>query len=109
MITGATFLESKNLVVLCGYTKRLKPFLYLLYDFSGADFFAGNKRRIKLRLPFHQVEGVATENGLQYYLTNENFSRKPFINKHQKFHKVDLSGLLKGYLEKKKEIVRKEN
>jgi len=109
LITGATFLESKNLVVLCGYTKRLKPFLYLLYDFSGADFFAGNKRRIKLRLPFHQVEGVATENGLQYYLTNENFSRKPFINKHQKFHKVDLSGLLKGYLEKKKEIVRKEN
>lgn len=102
LVTGATYLESKNIVVLCGYTKRLKPFLYLLYDFKGTDFFAGNKRRIKLRLPFHQIEGIATEDGLHYYLTNENFSRKPFLNKAQKFHKFDLSGFLEAYLKTKK-------
>lgn len=102
LVTGATFLESDNIIVLCGYTKRLKPFLYLLYDFKNSDFFSGNKRRIKLRLPFHQIEGIATEDGLHYYLTNENFSRKPFIKKPQKFHKVDLSSFLKQYLETKK-------
>lgn len=101
-VTGATFLESENLVVLCGYSKKLKPFLYLLYDFNNSNFFDGNKRRIKLRLPFHQIEGIATQNGLDYYLTNENFSRKPFLNKPQKLHKVDLSRFLKEYLDKKK-------
>lgn len=102
LVTGATYLESKNIIVLSGYTKHLKPFLYLLYDFNRTDFFGGNKRRIKLRLPFHQVEGIATEDGLHYYLTNENFSRKPFISKPQKFHKVDLSGFFVDYLRRKK-------
>lgn len=102
LVTGAVFLEAESTIVLCGYSKHLKPFLYLLYDFHGTDFFTGNKRRIKLRLPFHQIEGIATQDGFHYYLTNENFSRKPFINKTQKLHKVDLSRFLRVYLETKR-------
>jgi hypothetical protein len=100
LITGATYLPQKNLVVLCGYDKSLAPFLYLLYDFKNFNFFSGNKRKIKLKLPFHQIEGISTQDGLHYYLTNENFERKPIINVPQKLHQLDLSLYLSHYLEK---------
>ncbi len=98
LVTGATYLESKNLIALCGYTNQLSPFLYLLYDFSGFDFFGANKRKINISLPFHQVEGIATTGGLKYYLSNENFSKPPFITVPQQLHILDLNDLLGGYL-----------
>jgi hypothetical protein len=100
LVTGATFLESKKLIVLCGYSKIGKPFLYLLYDYKNNDFLSGNKRRINLQLSFHQIEGIATEDGLNYYLTNESLIRKPIINVPQQIHRFDLSSILKGYLHK---------
>ena len=100
LITGAVLLEDLKIVVLSGYSKKLKPFLYLLYDYKENDFFSGNKRKIKLGLPFHQIEGIATENGLQYYLTNEQFKLKPFISVSQKLHLVDLEKYLKKYVDK---------
>ena len=48
LITGATYLETKKLIVLSGYTKELQPFVELLYDFDGYSFFSGNKRKIQL-------------------------------------------------------------
>ncbi|MDZ7615228.1 MAG: hypothetical protein U5K51_17145 [Flavobacteriaceae bacterium] len=74
LITGATFLESKDLLVLCGYSPQLSPFLYLLYDFSAEQFFGGNKRKIILDLPLHQTEGIATSNGLDYFISNEKYN-----------------------------------
>jgi hypothetical protein len=98
LITGATHLEDKNLVVLTGYSKTLKPFFYLLYDFKGHDFFSGNKRKVKIKLPFHQIESITTTNGLDFYITNEFFSAWPVTVK-QKLHKFDLAAYLSNYLE----------
>nr|WP_294782554.1 T9SS C-terminal target domain-containing protein [uncultured Flavobacterium sp.] len=100
LVTGATYLENKKFIVLCGYTKLGKPFLYLLYDFKNQDFVSGNKRRIGLRLPFHQIEGIATKDGLHYFLTNESLVRKPVLNVPQQIHYFDLSALLNFYLQK---------
>lgn len=100
LITGAFLYENSKIVVLSGYSKKLKPFLYLLYDYKENHFFSGNKRKIKLALPFHQIEGIASENGLQYYLTNEQFKLKPFISVNQKLHLVDLKPYLKFYVNK---------
>lgn len=100
LVTGATYLESKKLIVLCGYTKKGKSFLYLLYDFKDYDFLSGNKRKINLKLPFHQIEGIATKDGLHYYLTNESLIRKPILNVPQQIHYFDLSPLLNSYLHK---------
>jgi hypothetical protein len=102
LITGATFLENKKLLVLCGYSKKLKPFIYLLYDYKGNNFFSGNKRKIKLKIPFHQIEGIATNDGLHYYMSNENFTRKPFITVSQQLHVFDLTFFLKHYLDSQK-------
>lgn len=93
LITDATFIEGKNQFILCGYSKKLKPFLYFLSDYNSTDFFSGNKKKIKLKLPFHQIEGI-TSDGEKIYLTNEQFVRKPFINTKQKLHEINLEEII---------------
>ena len=100
LVTGATYLEDKRLIALCGYSKMGKTFIYLLYDFKNHDFLSGNKRKIDLKLSFHQVEGIATHDGLHYYITNESLVRKPVLNIPQQIHHFDLSSLLNSYLHK---------
>jgi hypothetical protein len=100
LVTGATYLEKEHLLVLCGYSGLMQPFLYLLYDYPGHEFFSGRKRRLNLSLLFHQVEGIATEDGLKYYISNEYSSlRSAGIQNIQKLHILDLEPFLGGYLE----------
>lgn len=100
LVTGATYLEDKKLIALCGYSKIGKPFLYLLYDYRNDDFLSGNKRRITVKFPILQIEGITTQDGLHYYLTNESLVRKPIINVPQQIHRIDLSPVLNSYLHK---------
>jgi hypothetical protein len=97
LITGATYLEDKELVVLSGYSTSVQPFLYLLYDFEGTAFFSGNKRKINVSLGFNQTEGITTLNGLDYYVTNEHLSQS-FLNIPQKLHRFDLRPYLSNYI-----------
>jgi len=97
LITGATYLEPKNIIVLTGYSKLLQPFLYLLYDFIGSDYFGGNKRKIDVSIPFHQVEGIVTTNGLKYYISNEYFTQPPYSTVPQKLHIIYLNAYLENY------------
>ncbi len=94
LITGATTLPKRRGVILCGYSKLLQPFIVLLYDYQNNNFWTGNIRKIKLALPFHQVEAITTENGKLFYLTNEATVKKPFVNTPQQFHTIDLSSYL---------------
>ena len=100
LITGATYLEDKKLLVLCGYSSMVQPFLYLLYDFKDHDFFSGNKRKVTLSgMSFHQTEGITTTNGINYFITNEKLVQQPFVNVTQKLHHLDLSVFLGDYVE----------
>lgn len=80
LVTGATYLPEYRLVVLCGYDygsflTSLHPFILLLYDFQGNDFFSGNKRRLDFEsMEKAQIEAIATPNALDYFITNEHFS-----------------------------------
>ena len=98
LITSATHFPEKKLLVLAGYNRFLSPFMYLFYDYNGSDFFSGNRRKIKIALPFHQIEGISTHDGLHFYVTNENFTRKPIITIPQKLHQFDLSAFLSNYV-----------
>ena len=97
LITDAVYIEDKKLVVLLGYSIRLQPFFYLLYDFNDADFFGGNKRKIKIAKPFHQMEGITTTNGIHFYATNEYFNGIPLINVVQKLHFFNLEPFISDY------------
>ncbi|AWH87066.1 hypothetical protein HYN59_16685 [Flavobacterium album] len=100
LITGATYLEDKKLVVLTGYSSLVQPFFYLLYDFNGHNFFSGNKRKVSMSsMGFHQAEGITTSNGLDYFVTNEHLVKAPFVNVPQRLHRFDLSAYLQEYLE----------
>lgn len=90
LITGATYYSEKNLIALCGYSKKLKPFIYLISDLKNLDFAKANQRKIKLKLPFHQVEAISTTNGVDFYLTNERFSRKIIGTIEQQLHRFSL-------------------
>ncbi|RZJ78777.1 MAG: T9SS type A sorting domain-containing protein, partial [Chryseobacterium sp.] len=59
---------------------------------------SGNKRKIGVSLSFHQIEGIATSNGLDYFATNEFFTKQPFLTTQQQLHKFDLRAYLNGYL-----------
>jgi hypothetical protein len=97
LITGATYHKDKRLIALSGYSQFLQPFILLLFDFHNNAFFNGNKRKISLNLPFHQVEGIATEDGLVYFITNERFTQS-IITTAAKIHRIDLSDYLSNYI-----------
>jgi len=94
LITGATYLRNEQFIALSGYSSGLNPFLYVLYDFTGNDFFSGNKRKIGLNLLFHQIEGVTTNDGIHFYLSNEFIGN--IITVQPQVHTYDLSPVL-GY------------
>ncbi len=98
LITGATFCERKKLIVMCGYSSFVKPFVYILYDYKENHFFSGKTIKVEVELPFHQVEGIATVDYLHYFLSNEAFVRKPFFTNLQQLHSIDLSPYLASYL-----------
>lgn len=95
LITDATLLPTKNGIVLCGYSKTLQPFVFIIDDYQNNAFWEGKKRKIKIKLPLHQIEGIATEDGKTFYLTNEATIKKPFIHTKQQLHTIDLSKFLK--------------
>ncbi len=88
LVTGACLFE--NRLLLCGYSKKSKPFIDLFYDFAANDFFSGSHKKIKLKPRFLQIESITTKDGKKYYLTNEELKFGP-IHKPQQMHKLDLS------------------
>ncbi|MEA3461140.1 MAG: T9SS C-terminal target domain-containing protein [Bacteroidota bacterium] len=93
-VTGANYLEQERILVLCGYSGLMQPFLYLFYEYDGDDFFSGIQKRVNIALLFHQIEGVASVDGIKYYLSNEHVAEQSYINIPQKLHLVDLGEIL---------------
>ncbi|MBP5535743.1 MAG: T9SS type A sorting domain-containing protein [Bacteroidales bacterium] len=104
-VTGACLLADKRLLLLCGYDGTLTPFIYMCYDFQGANFFGAQKRKVVVDQMGLQVEGISTANGLNVYLTNERFSYSSYITVAQKFHSVDLTDFLGDYLNPDEESI----
>ena len=109
LVTGATYIPDYHLIVLCGYSSdnrglwaSLRPFIVLLYDFEDDRFFSGNKRRLRFRSTVKsQVEAIATQDGLDYYITNEHFEATVMginVNLPAKLKRVDLREYLLPYL-----------
>ena len=50
-----------------------------------------------MTLPFHQIEGISTTDGLDYTLSNERFSQIVMVP--PRLHRVNLSDYLMNYLD----------
>ncbi|MEM8897546.1 MAG: T9SS type A sorting domain-containing protein [Bacteroidota bacterium] len=80
MVTGVSYQEDKNYLVLLGYSNILQPFVYLLYDFEENNFLSGNKRKLIISLSFAQTEGITKGSGLNFFITQEAFVNPPSID-----------------------------
>ena len=99
MITGAAPVAGKRTIALCGYSlsgSMLLPFVYLLYDYPPNRYFSGNKRKIGINAPMHQVEAIASANGTSFYITNEKISVS-LLTISPKLQRLNLSSFLSGY------------
>lgn len=97
LITGATLKENLKIITLCGHSNTLQPLLYLIYDYKDDSFAKANKRKIDIPLPYHQIEGISTSDGITYNLTNESFT---FFNNTtpQQLHQLSLATYLGNYI-----------
>ncbi len=79
LITGADINIEKNEVTLIGYKNQVWiPFVWLLFDYDGNDFFSGNKRRIEL--PYiisSQTEGICYYNEKKTFISAEKTQTFP--------------------------------
>ena len=96
LITGADNWGSST-IVLTGYTDPYDAFpnsrfMYLLYEFTGNNFFSGNKRRIELT-PLKQLESIAFRNKDYIYIGNEYLN----VFNQQSVESVNLTSYLNSY------------
>jgi hypothetical protein len=103
LITGAHYDLENNRVTLSGYNTILSPFVYLLFDFEAFNFLKGNKRKIAINASYHQIEGITSLNGIDFFLTNEAFTYGT-INTPAKISKLNLSTFYAEQLEIKENI-----
>lgn len=90
LITGASLFASGEKIALCGYTKKFTTFLYIISDIKSNDFTNAKTQKVKLKLPFHQIEGITNFDDFNFYLSSESFSKKPFFRNKQKLHLINL-------------------
>ncbi|MBQ9474526.1 MAG: T9SS type A sorting domain-containing protein [Bacteroidales bacterium] len=98
LVTGACLLPRQRILLLCGYSTTLTPFVYICYDFQGNGFFSGQHAKATINTLGLQTEGIASANGYNVYLTNEHFSYSSYINVPPQLSTVDLRQFLAGYL-----------
>lgn len=77
-ITGA-HIQGDTLIALIGYNPNsfYEPFIFLLWDFQGDDFFGGHKRRINLGtvLDMGQNEAIHFTGDYSGYITSEEITQ----------------------------------
>lgn len=73
LVTGADYNPAADEIILIGYAANyLVSFLWILSDFSGSDFYSGNKRRVDLsNFQYWQTEAVACIGGGRFFISCE--------------------------------------
>lgn len=84
LITDAS-ISVNNVIILTGYTTNLSNvFMWMLYDYSGSNFFSGNKRRFELGKTVDlfnrsndkgQIEGITFTSPTTGYISSEQINR----------------------------------
>jgi len=97
LVTGADKAVGQNIVALLGYQNAgfANHFMYLLTDYSGGNYFNGNKRRIDLpnATIMGQAEGITFRDGNYGYISNEKF-----LTVNQNLRSFDISSFIPLYV-----------
>lgn len=83
VVTGACKAPGQQVILFIGYFPKApgKHFLHILSDYSGGNYFNGNKRKLNLpdALTMGQAEGITLRNDSYGYISNERLAAGPFI------------------------------
>ena len=72
LVTGACYTRDGGRLVLCGYDMLCSPFIFVVKGFSCSDSVPGQEVRVGLTNGMGcQTEGIASIDGLHYFLTCE--------------------------------------
>jgi hypothetical protein len=95
LITSAAR-SADGAIVLLGYDNVIPApcFLWLLFDYPGTDFFAGNKRRFSLgsAVTAGQVEGICFTDNRSGFVSNERFQQ--IVNVPPRLKRFDISAYI---------------
>ena len=93
LVTGACFMPQLRILALVGYSLLVQPFVYLIDGFDSCRFNLGRHRRTDLANPIgSQTEGIASLDGIHYFLTRETLTLS-FFSRRAALLRLDLSGL----------------
>jgi hypothetical protein len=96
LVTAADKAPGKNILALLGYQSTDgNHYMHLLSDYSGGNYFNGNKRRIDLpnATAMGLAEGITFRNGTYGYISNEQLF---FVN--QKLRSFDINNFVPLYV-----------
>ena len=92
MVTGATINEELDILLLTTYSSLLNVNVWAFSNYSGNNFFNGNKKQLNFKYPLQgQIEGVTFTGNYKAYLSSEAFSRYIF-SFDASLYKLDFSG-----------------
>jgi len=92
MVTGATINEELDILLLTTYSSLLSVKVWAFTNYSGHNFFNGDKKRLNFKSPLQgQVEGVTFAGNYKAYLSSESFKRYIF-SFDASLYEVDFSG-----------------
>ena len=101
LVTGADKPAGQNIVALLGYqaSGTANHFMHLLSDYTGGNYFNGNKRRIDLpnATIMGQAEGIAFRDATYGYISNEKFTVGP-LTVNQRLRSFDVTGFIPLYV-----------
>lgn len=106
LITGAALQKEKGVITLVGYTLVPTPgtiipvsftrFMYLLYDYTGTNFFGGNFRKLNLNGSL-KSEAVCFRNANYVHVESEGTTGPYFVSKSPASESLSLFSYLSVY------------
>ena len=92
MVTGATINEELDILLLTTYSSLLSVKVWAFTNYSGHNFFNGDKKELNFKSPLQgQIEGVTFTGNYRAYLSSESFRRYIF-SFDASLYQLDFSG-----------------
>lgn len=76
LVTGATYDEAENGLLLIGYSSLLSPFVIRSRDIVDGALFDNDVERISLDIGFAQAEAITSVGASRYFIGTERFERQ---------------------------------
>ncbi|MGB5360957.1 MAG: T9SS C-terminal target domain-containing protein [Eudoraea sp.] len=73
LVTGATYNNFSNVLMLLGYSSQLQPFIVRIDELTSNFSFNGTEEKSDLGIGFSQVEGITYSDSNTYYISSERF------------------------------------